>query len=410
MADEEIKNSVEEGLEDLAAVADEAEAAPVDAAEAVAAQVGEAADAVEELAEAALADGQPNEAADVLDERVKAAVRHVAEEADADELVDAVAEQVEEPARKKRERRSKQARAAKAEAVAEAPQPSNTPAKVGGLAGLGVPAWLGISAACLVAGLLLGRFALGGSATGGAAALGGTTVTEEQLDDAYASYTIDGQAHAVSIREVIEQTGTVETALTDDGSYTLPPAEYALTAARTQILKQEVENRGITVADEDVAAYAEKTLGTSDYQAIADTYRMEADAVETLIKEQCQLNVLREEVVGAELPVAPEAPAEPEEGKEEELTKDYADYIIALAGDDWDADKKEWASEDSRFASALEGADFSADGASYTAAQSAYYVAYQVYSEQQAQMSDTWNAFVNELLGKAQIQIGTLLS
>ena len=135
----------------------------------------------------------------------------------------------------------------------------------------------------------------------------------------------------------------------------LPSAEYAMTAARNAILNAEIESRGIEVSDEDVAAYAEKALGTSDFEAIGSAYGMDAEAVEKLITDNCRINALREQVVGEELPAMPEAPATAEEGKEDEATKKYADYIIALVGEEWDAKAGTWASEDSAYATALDG-------------------------------------------------------
>lgn len=370
---------------------------------------------VEETAEETVADEAPAEEAvaeeqetvaqvlDEVDEKVEAAVRHVAEEAEA-ELKEAE-EQIE---RTPRERRSKQARAEK-EAKRGFEEPVAAPAKASLLSRLGTGAWLGISAACLVAGLLLGHFVIGGSASGADFA-GKTTVAEAELDNTLATYTLNGQSHTLSVREVMESAGTLDDFLSEDGTYKLPSSETAVNAARTAILNSEVELRGIEVSADEVAAYAEQNLGTSDFEAIGQTYGMDAAAVEKLITDNCRINALREQVIGTDLPVAPEAPATAEEGKEDEVTKEYADYIIALAGDEWDAEKGAWVDEASPYATALDGADFSKDGASYNAAISAYYVAYQVYNEQSATLSQQWTDFLNGLLSSASIQVGTLVS
>lgn len=390
--------------------------------------VTEAEEQVEELVEEATEElEQAEEAAEeqltqlaedveATEEKVEAAVQHVAEEAEADALAaeealaqdDALEEEI--TAKKKRERRSKQARAEKAAKAGDDLEAAAAPKAsiLDKLATLGVPAWLGIAAACLVLGLILGRFALGGSAAG-IKLNGKTTVSEAELDNAYASYTYNGKTNTISVREVIEQNGTIEASKTEDGTYTLPSAEYAVNAARTAILNSEVDARGITVSDEDIAAYAEEALGTSDYDAIASTYGMDADAVKDLITENCRLNALREEIVGGKAPTMPESPAEAEEGKEDEATKDYADYIIKLAGDEWDAEKGTWAKEDSAYATALADYKVTKDGASYNAAQAAYYVAYQVYTEKSNEITESWNNFLNDLMSKASIQVGTLV-
>ena len=401
MSDE--KNT--EGIEGLDAAAEQVidDAAVVEEAAEEVADEAPAEVADETVAEVAEEQETVTQALDEVDEKVEAAVRHVAEEAEAE-----LKEAEEEAERTPRERRSKQARAEK-EAKRGFEEPVAAPAKASLLSRLGTGAWLGISAACLVAGLLLGHFVIGGSAVG-VDLNGKTTVAESELDDAFAIYTYNGESHTLSVREVIEASGSLEASLNEDGTYKLPSPEYALNAARNAILDSEVDARGIEVSEGDVAAYAEENLGTSDYEAIASTYGMEADAVEKLVTENCRINALREEIVGAELPAAPEAPTTAEEGKEDEVTKEYADYIIALAGDEWDSEKGAWVDEASPYATALDGADFSKDGASYNAALSAYYVAYQVYTEQQTNISQQWTDFLNGLLSSASIQVGTLVS
>lgn len=357
----------------------------------------------------------------VFTEKVEAAVQHVAEEAEmdakqaeameqdlADEKADAPVTE-EEPAAK-RGRRSKMARAEK-EAKTDIDEAARVaPKKLSGLAALSVPAWLAISAACLILGLVLGHFVLAGGGTS-SALKGKATVTEAELDSAYATYTYNGKKASITVREIIEQNGSLEDSLNEDGTYNVPSAEYALNAARTAILNSEVESRGIEVSEDDAKAYAEQALGTSDYEAIGATYGMDADAVKELIMENCRLNSLREEVIGGTLPSMPDTPTAPEEGKEEEVTKDYASYIIKLAGDEWDAKKKAWKAADGAFATALaDSSTFSADGASYNDAQTAYYVAYQQYSQQQSEMGTSWTEFLNGLMSNASIQIGSLVS
>jgi hypothetical protein len=391
---EELDTAAEQVIDDTAVVEEAAEEvadeAPAEVADETVAEVAEEQETV-------------TQALDEADEKVEAAVRHVAEEAEAE-----LKEAEEEAERTPRERRSKQARAEK-EAKRGFEEPVAAPAKASLLSRLGTGAWLGISAACLVAGLLLGHFVIGGSASGADFA-GKTTVAEAELDNTLATYTLNGQSHTLSVREVMESAGTLDDFLSEDGTYKLPSSETAVNAARTAILNSEVESRGIEVSADEVAAYAEQNLGTSDFEAIGQTYGMDAAAVEKLITDNCRINALREQVIGTDLPVAPEAPATAEEGKEDEVTKEYADYIIALAGDEWDAEKGAWVDEASPYATALDGADFSKDGASYNAAISAYYVAYQVYNEQSATLSQQWTDFLNGLLSSASIQVGTLVS
>lgn len=345
---------------------------------------------------------------ETADERVEAAVRNIEQEAAEQQAAE---EQAEAGARKKRERRSKQARAAKDasdEAPAAAVRP--TPVKVGGLAALSTTAWIGIAAACLALGLVLGRFVLGGSGGAHITPTGTATVAEKDLDSTYATYTYNGKTETVTVREALDQVGGAESALQEDGTYAIPSAEAALSAARNAILMQEADARDITVSDEDLAAFAEQALGTSDYDAIASTYGMDAEEVKTLLMESARMSALRDAVVGEDAPEMPESPDECEEGKEDEATKEYAKYIIALAGEEWDADKDTWAAADGPYATALADYEVSKKGASYNAAQAAYFVAYQQYSEVESELSDKWTEYVNGMLGGASIQIASLAS
>lgn len=357
-------------------------------------------------------DSDRKESASTIDEMVEAAVRHVAEEAEADEetVADDSVSGDDAPTTKKRERRSKQARAAKANGAEDVEATSNAASKPGFLGALSVPAWIAIATACLVLGLVLGRFVLGGTHVSGTSLAGKTSVTERELDDALATYTYNGKNYTVTVREVLEQVGSVEGALDAEGNYKIPSADYALAAARNAILQEEIDARNIEVSDEDLAAYAEKALGTSDYEAIGKNYGIEASEVKDLLMDSCRMNALREEVVGGDLPEMPVAPETPEEGKEQEATKKYAKYIIDLVGDEWDADAGTWANTDGSYATALEGYEVTADAASYDAATAAYYVAYQLYSEQQTAMNNAWTEYLNGLFSNANIQIGSLVS
>ncbi len=323
--------------------------------------------------------------------RVETAVRNVAEEAAAEAAEDA------EPAPEEEVERIDQA-------VPTAP----APAQKTKASGLSTPVWAAITVVALVLGLVLGRFVLGGF--GGSDLSGQTSVSEADLDKTFATYTYNGTTETVTVREAIEQSSTVEEALQDDGTYRLPSAEAAVIAARNAILDKEADKRGITVSDEELATFVEQTLGTSDYDAIATSYGMDVEDIKPMLMRSARMSALREEVVGKDTPEAPAAPEAPASGKSNEPSKVYADYIIDLAGDEWDASKGTWASTDGPFATALSGYNITADGATYAMAEGAYYVAYQQYSEVQAELSAIWTSFVNDLMSDATIQVGSLVS
>ena len=91
-------------------------------------------------------------------------------------------------------------------------------------------------------------------------------------------------------------------------------------------------------------------------------------------------------------------------------TKEYADYIIKLVGNEWDSASGSWASLDGPYATALSTYNITPSGATYEAAQSAYYVAYQQYSSSQTEVSSKWSDFVNELLSNSTMNLNTLVA
>jgi len=295
---------------------------------------------------------------------------------------------------------------------------------------LSMGAWIGIAVAALVVGILIGNFAMGGGGASSGSTLGKTTLTEAELDTTVGTYVSGGKSVAITAREVIEQSSSLESAKDADGNYAVPTADTVLTVARNKIIAGEAENRGITVSDEDLSSYAEETLGTSDIDSIASSYGMDAETVKSLLRQSAQMTKLRDDVVDAELSDAPESPSLPdyattkEDGTSlstEELeaaqneankkpTAEYAAYIIALAGDEWDAEKGTWAADDGKYATALAEYEVTADAATYEAAQAAYYVAYQDYSAAQSEVSEQWTKFVNELLSNSSITISTLMA
>ena len=275
-----------------------------------------------------------------------------------------------------------------------------------------LPVVIGVAVAALVVGFLVGMFVLGGA--GGSAVTGKSTVDEGALDSVIASYSYQGKDGSVTVREVIEQSTSLEAAKDAEGNYQVPTADTAMGVVRNKLLVAEAERQGIAVTDEDVAAYAAANLGTDDFESIAASYKMDVDAVKTLLRESCLMGKLRETVAPTNDVDMPEPPAEPKSNDEEASaapTKEYASYIIALAGDEWDAKKGTWASKDGPYASSLSGVyEITADGATYEAATAAYYIAYQQYAQESAAASEQWTDYVNGILSNATIQINTLLA
>lgn len=270
---------------------------------------------------------------------------------------------------------------------------------------LGTPIWIAICVVALVVGVLCGHFLL---SSGSGKATGSTTISESDLDSTIATYTYNGSSHAITAREVIEQNGSIENQANDDGSYNVPSADDVLSYARNAVVLEEANAQGISVTDDDVSAYAQSTLGTDDYATIGSNYGLDEDATKSLLHDAAVIKKLRHSVVTTTVPDQPTAPTAPSDGNEDTTSADYAQYIIGLAGDEWDSANNTWASTDGTYYSALSTYSISNDSASYAAAEQAYYVAYSNYSAAASQASSEWTTYVNTLLSKTSIQIGSL--
>ena len=156
--------------------------------------------------------------------------------------------------------------------------------------------------------------------------------------------------------------------------------------------------------DDELATAAEETLGTSDFEVIADKYQVSEDQAKDIVREQVIIQKFYQTVV-EDAPTVPVAPEEPENGDSSTTSAAYAAYIIDLAGDEWDEEAGTWASEDGAYASALSGEEFTADSASYAQAQKAYAVASQEYATKASSASQDWTAYVNELFAKADLTV-----
>ena len=171
----------------------------------------------------------------------------------------------------------------------------------------------------------------------------------------------------------------------------------------------DAESRGISVDDDEVDAYAEAMLGTSDYESIASQYGVDEEQAKDIVRDAAMVDKLYQQIVPATDAALPDMPAEPESGDENAASAEYASYIISLAGDEWDSETGTWASTDGPYYAALGSESFTADSATYTQALSAYYVAYQEYSEDADAASTAWTSYVNGLYANASISIYGLL-
>ena len=174
---------------------------------------------------------------------------------------------------------------------------------------------------------------------------------------------------------------------------------------RNKILLDAAEDEGITVSSKEMKKYAEDSIGTSDYKTMATQYGVSKDQAKQIVRQSATLQKLYKKKVGDSSASMPTAPTEPADGNEETASKDYADYIINLAGDEWDSEKGTWKDADSTYAKAFADDAFTADSATYKQAMTAYYTAYQQYSSQASGASSKWTEYANGLYAKTNISI-----
>ena len=266
-----------------------------------------------------------------------------------------------------------------------------------------------------------------GSSTGGGTptegtAVGATFVEEGDLDAVLGNYTFNGESHDITIRNVIEEFTTVEAVVQEDGSYIVPSAEDVLDYVRNHIILDEAAARGIEATDDDVKAYCIETYGIDDIQTIADSAGVTAEAAEVQLKDAATMDLLRGEVAETDAGAAPAMPetvtddtdadadtdSEDTAVAEDEALPEYAEYIINLAGDEWDSENDTWASTDGEYYAALSEYEIHNDSATYEAAYMAYNVAYQKWYDQYNQMTGEWTDFANTLFSNALISIYTV--
>lgn len=269
--------------------------------------------------------------------------------------------------------------------------------------------FIGVGAVVLFAlGIVIGRFLLGGGGATGSLN-GRTTLSEGELNTPIASYTYNGQTKEVTAREVIENTSGLDAAKQSDGTYAVPAADKIIGYVRNALVVAEAQSKGITVTDDEVNNYMQTNFKTTDVSQVASAYKLSEDVAKKLIHDAVIMKKYRDSVLlTTTLPDAPQAPTAPEDGNSETTSQEYAQYIIGLAGDEWDAKNNTWASQDGDYYKQLSAYSISNDSASYAAAQTAYQVAMSKYSAVASKASQEWSQKINEILGKASIAVYSL--
>lgn len=272
---------------------------------------------------------------------------------------------------------------------------------------------IGIAVVACAIGLGIGHFAVPSSID--IQATNAVEMSENDVDKVnIASYTFDGNTYSVTAKDVYESNGTLETSKNDDGTYSVPASTDVLAYIRSEVVKKQAEKEGLTATDEEMDTYAKETLQTDetpDYDTLAQQYGMDVDTLKQQIRDAATMDKLRTNHAGDSSDLtAPTAPTAPSDGSDDASSKEYADYIINLAGDQWDADANDgkggWKDENSSYAQACSNTTVTNSSATYQAAQAVYYVAYADYQSKTSSQDDAWTDYLNGIFDKVTIELG----
>ena len=241
----------------------------------------------------------------------------------------------------------------------------------------------------------------GGNVSG--KAVGKYVLSDADLSTVVARYSYDGKMHDVTANEVLAANGGA--VANTDGTYSLPSAEEIVAYIRQEILSSELDKQGISVSDDEANAYAEEAFGSSDYASLASGYNVSEDFIRNYIKAQARTQKAYQQITGGSDQTAPDMPTMQDGDDDSTVRPEYAAYIIALAGDEWDSAAGTWKNPDGAYASALASYDVTADGASYAAAKAAYDVAYQDYVNAVSSGQAKWTEFTGSIYSNTSFSV-----
>lgn len=278
---------------------------------------------------------------------------------------------------------------------------------------LRMPQGTELAVAGTIAGLILGGifgvFVIGpGSTAANVTNLNETTAKSDQLSQIIASYTYKGKNYTVSLQDAVNYLGGTTN---ENGDYEMPSTDEIVAFARSEIVNLEAQNANIEATDEEVTDYIKDYFEVEDISEL-EQFGYNQDQIKDLARRNVMLDKLQTSIIGEKRYEEPKYPTPAEDGKEDEATTEYADYIKSLAGDAWTGDK--WAdTEDGKAFSeafgAEEGATFDGSTANYKAANVAFQVAYQKYSQLASEQTLKWTEYTNDLYKGSTITVATLV-
>lgn len=246
-----------------------------------------------------------------------------------------------------------------------------------------------------------------GEEGGDAPTLSEGVVDADGLDAEMVRYEHGGQSVSLSVRDVIELTGSLDS-MADGASYRIPSAEKALEAVRNDLVLAEAARQGIDVSDGDVLDYVSETYGLATVDELARQVGLDVDETERQLRERLLIGTLKKNVTGDRTPDAVVEPFSPDDGDPQAMLESYALYIRSLVGDEWDDEAAGWRDPNGTFAREFADMPFDGATASYDMAQRAYDAVRRRNEEIQQSVDGAWSDYVNEMFRETTITfVGT---
>lgn len=232
-------------------------------------------------------------------------------------------------------------------------------------------------------------------------------VNEEQLSTEMVRYEYGGETFSLSVKDVIEETGSLESMRSGD-RYSIPSAERAVEAVRNAVVLAEAQKHGIDISDGDILDYVADSYGIATVDELAQQVGLDVDETKRQLKDRLIIRSLKKEVSGDQELIPLVEPPAPDDGDPGTMTERYGEYIRSLAGDEWNSVDNVWANPDGVFSKAFEASMFDGYVASYDMARTAYDVVHHKNEEIQADIDSAWSNYLNDLFRKTHITILTL--
>lgn len=234
------------------------------------------------------------------------------------------------------------------------------------------------------------------------------SIEKSKLSTQMVSYEYDGATCSMSVRDVIEATGSLDSMKSDGDMYSVPSTEKAVEAVRNAVVLAEAEKHGIEVSDGDIQDYVLDSYGVATVEELSQQVGLAPEETERQLKERLVIRFLKREVTGAQELVPLVEPMAPDDGDSTMMTERYGEYIRSLAGDEWNSTDNVWTDPDGMFAQAFSENMFDGHVASYDMAKTAYDVVRRKNEAIQSNIDKAWSDYLNELFRKVHITIMTL--